>query len=194
EAKCSKINQLTGITLMLKRRWATWILIFGVWTLLGALTAVRVALGFAYSGAAVSWQRAFVIAFADWYAWALLAPAIAWLARRFAIERRSWLRSLLMHLPASLFFSIIKILIESQLLQWFDPGRPHIVEIPSTLFTYYSILGAIYAIDYYGKYRAHELKASQFQAQLAQAQLQSLKMQLHPHFLFNTLHAISSLM
>ncbi len=179
---------------MLERRWTRWILIFGVWTLLGALSAVRVALSFAYSGAAVSWRRALVIALADWYAWALLAPAIGWLARRFAIERRSWLRSLLMHLPASLFFSILKIMIESKLLQWFDPAQRHILQFPSTLFTYYAILGAIYAFDYYGKYRAHELKASQLQAQLAQAQLQALKMQLHPHFLFNTLHAISSLM
>src|SRR6266542_4407944 len=144
---------------MLERRWTRWILIFGVWTLLGALSAVRVALSFAYSGAAVC-----------------------------------WLRSLLMHLPASLFFSILKIMIESKLLQWFDPAQRHILQFPSTLFTYYAILGAIYAFDYYGKYRAHELKASQLQAQLAQAPLQALKMQSHPHFLFNTLHAISSLM
>ena len=179
---------------MIERRWARWILIFGVWTLLGALSAVRVMVTYAYSGAIVTWRRAFVIALADWYVWALLAPAIAWLARRFAIERRSWLRSLLMHLPASLFFSILKIMIESRLLQWFDPAQRHILQFPSTLFTYYAILGAIYAFDYYGKYRAHELKASQLQAQLAQAQLQALKMQLHPHFLFNTLHAVSSLM
>jgi two-component system, LytTR family, sensor kinase len=181
---------------MLERRWTRWILIFGVWTLLGALSTVRVVLGYAYSGAAVSWQRAAVLAFADWYTWALLTPTIAWLARRFSIERRSWLRSLLMHLPASLFFSILKIVIESRLLQWFDPAPAQLysVQFPSTLFTYYAILGAIYAFDYYGKYRAHELKASQLQAQLAQAQLQALKLQLHPHFLFNTLHAISSLM
>jgi len=181
---------------MLERRWARWILIFGVWTLLGALSAARIVVTYAYSGNTVAWRRAFVIALADWYAWALLAPAIAWLARRFAIERRSWLRSLLMHLPASLFFSILKIVIESRLLQWFDPAPAQFypVQFPSTLFTYYSILGAIYAFDYYGKYRAHELKASQLEAQLAQSQLQALKMQLHPHFLFNTLHAISSLM
>src|SRR5215468_2363575 len=182
---------------MLERRWARWILIFGVWTLLGALSAVRVMVTYAYSGNIVTWRRALVIALADWYVWALLAPAIAWLARRFAIERRSWLRSLLVHLPASLFFSIIKMVIEFRLLQWLDPAsaqRYPVLQFPSTLFTYYAILGAIYALDYYGKYRAHELKASQFQAQLAQAQLQALKMQLHPHFLFNTLHAISSLM
>jgi signal transduction histidine kinase len=181
---------------MIERRWARWILIFGVWTLLGALSAIRILMSYAYSGYAVTWWRALVIALADWYAWALLAPAIGWLARRFAIERRSWLRSLLMHLPASLFFSILKIVIESRLLQWFDPepARSYPVQFPSTLFTYYAILGAIYAFDYYRKYRAHELKASQLEAQLAQAQWQALKMQLQPHFLFNTLHAISSLM
>src|SRR5262245_26125331 len=158
----AKTNPLTAITLMLKRRWARWILILGVWTLLGALSTVRVALGFAYSGGAVSWRRAFVIAFADWYAWALLAPAIAWLARRFAIERRSWLRSLLMHLPASLFFSIIKMVIEFRLLQWLDPPsaqRYPVLQFPSTLFTYYAILGTIYAFDYYRQYRAHEFKS-----------------------------------
>src|SRR5215468_817601 len=183
--------------MILERRRTRWILIFGVWTLLGALSAVRVMVTYAYSGNLVSWRRALVIALADWYVWALLAPAIAWLARRFAIERRSWLRSLLAHLPASLFLSIIKMVIEFRLLRWLDPAsaqRYPVLQFPSTLFTYYAILGTIYAFDYYGKYRAHELKASHLQAQLAQAQLQALKMQLHPHFLFNTLHAISSLM
>src|SRR5262249_57485886 len=97
---------------MIERRWARWILIFGVWTMLGALSAVRVMVTYAYSGAIVTWRRAFVIALADWYVWALLAPAIAWLARRFAIERRSWLRSLLVHLPARLSFPIIKLVIQ----------------------------------------------------------------------------------
>ena len=182
---------------MRKRRWVRWISIFGVWTLLGALSAVRIFIGYAYAGYAVSWQRALVIALVDWYSWALLAPAIAWMARRFALERRSWLRSLFVHLPASILFSILKMLIESRLLEWLDPAsalRYSGLLFPSVLFTYYAILGAIYALDYYSKYRLHELKSSQLQAQLAEAQLQALKMQLHPHFLFNTLHAISSLM
>jgi len=182
---------------MIERRWARWILIFGVWTLLGALSAVRVMVTYAYSGNIVTWRRALVIALADWYVWALLAPVIAWLARRFAIERRSWARSLLVHLPASIFLTIIKMVIEFRLLQWLDPPsaqRYPVLQFPSTLFTYYAILGTIYALSYYRKYREHELKASQLQTQLAQALLQALKMQLHPHFLFNTLHAISSLM
>jgi sensor histidine kinase YesM len=51
-----------------------------------------------------------------------------------------------------------------------------------------------YAYSYYQRYRQGELRASQLEAQLSQAQLQALKMQLHPHFLFNTLHSISALL
>ncbi|MCA1557757.1 MAG: histidine kinase, partial [Acidobacteria bacterium] len=62
------------------------------------------------------------------------------------------------------------------------------------LLIYWVILGIDHALRYYTKYRERELQASQLEARLAQAQLQVLKMQLHPHFLFNTLHAISTLM
>ncbi|MEW6130096.1 MAG: histidine kinase [Acidobacteriota bacterium] len=68
------------------------------------------------------------------------------------------------------------------------------LEFSSTLFTFWAMVGVIYAFEYYRKYRLHELRASQLEIQLSQAQLQALRMQLNPHFLFNTLHAISSLM
>jgi LytS/YehU family sensor histidine kinase len=51
-----------------------------------------------------------------------------------------------------------------------------------------------HGIEYYRRYRVRELAASQLQAKLAVAQLEVLKMQLQPHFLFNTLHAVSTLM
>jgi LytS/YehU family sensor histidine kinase len=60
-------------------------------------------------------------------------------------------------------------------------------------FVYWAILGVGYAFDYRERYRERESLASQLKAQLAQAQLESLKMQLHPHFLFNTLHTIAGL-
>jgi len=56
-----------------------------------------------------------------------------------------------------------------------------------------SILLISYAFDYQRRYREGEVRATRLEAQLAQAQLQALKMQLHPHFLFNTLHSISAL-
>jgi LytS/YehU family sensor histidine kinase len=51
-----------------------------------------------------------------------------------------------------------------------------------------------YAFSYYRRFREGQVKTLQLEAQLSQAQLQALKMQLHPHFLFNTLHSISALL
>src|SRR5262249_37257259 len=61
------------------------------------------------------------------------------------------------------------------------------------VLTYWAILGVCHALNYYHKYRERELLATQLDARLTHAQLHLLKMQLHPHFLFNTLNAISAL-
>jgi sensor histidine kinase YesM len=59
---------------------------------------------------------------------------------------------------------------------------------------YWAILASIVSTQYYRRFRDHELRTSQLETQLALAQLQMLRMQLHPHFLFNTLNAISALL
>jgi LytS/YehU family sensor histidine kinase len=61
------------------------------------------------------------------------------------------------------------------------------------LLVYWAILGASLAVDYRRRLRARDVQASALAAELAQARLRALKMQLHPHFLFNTLHAITVL-
>jgi LytS/YehU family sensor histidine kinase len=66
--------------------------------------------------------------------------------------------------------------------------------LPMKVSIYWLILIAINALDYYHSFRVAEVKASELRAQLAQAQLRALKMQLHPHFLFNTLNSISALL
>ncbi|HKP47454.1 MAG TPA: histidine kinase [Pyrinomonadaceae bacterium] len=62
------------------------------------------------------------------------------------------------------------------------------------MLTYWAVIGLSHAISYYRKYREREIRASQLQAQLARAELDALRMQLQPHFLFNTLNTISVLM
>ena len=62
------------------------------------------------------------------------------------------------------------------------------------MMTYWAIVGLSHALLYYRESRDRALRASQLETRLVEAQLKTLQQQLHPHFLFNTLHAISTLM
>jgi LytS/YehU family sensor histidine kinase len=73
-------------------------------------------------------------------------------------------------------------------------GYQLFANLPMKVSIYWLILIAINALDYYHSYLMAEVKASELRTQLAQAQLRALKMQLHPHFLFNTLNSISALL
>jgi sensor histidine kinase YesM len=61
------------------------------------------------------------------------------------------------------------------------------------LIIYWTILGVFYAMDYYNQYRERELRCVQLKNQLNESRLKALKMQIHPHFLYNTLNALSTL-
>ena len=58
---------------------------------------------------------------------------------------------------------------------------------------YWALVGLQHALDYYREVRAREVAAAHLETRLVEAQLQALQRQIHPHFLFNTLHAISAL-
>ena len=62
------------------------------------------------------------------------------------------------------------------------------------MMTYWAIVGLSHAVLYYRESRDRALRAAQLETKLVEAQLGTLQQQLHPHFLFNTLHAISALM
>jgi sensor histidine kinase YesM len=192
---------------IIERRWVRWSLIFGFWTLLGLFFASQTYLIYVYVfKKSIPWNQAFVCAFSDWYVWAFLAPFILRLAREHPIERTNWLQGLMFHLPVCILASLFHLTLGVGILQLFKLfglyshgfSESFILNFSFqfhwNVLTYWLIVSAALAVDYYSKYRERELKASQLEARLAQAQLQALKMQLHPHFLFNTLNAISALM
>jgi signal transduction histidine kinase len=193
---------------MLRRRSKTWLLILGLWTLPGLYFAVQVYLQRAFENHPITLTQALLRGLTFWLLWAVSSPLILWLARTFHIPRREWLDGLLFHLPAGLIFSLAHLLLYVFVTSWLSNGLPpnsfsallsefqpvFISSFAWWSLVYWTILIACYAFDYYRRYQEGALKASQLEAQLAQAQLQALKMQLHPHFLFNTLHSISALM
>jgi signal transduction histidine kinase len=193
---------------LIERRWVRWGLGLGIWTAVGLLEACQMALYHAFQGYDVPWPRVLFTALFDWYYWALLTPFIFFLARRFPVEQGRWMFHLPVHLAAALFFATLVIALDVPPLLLVKLPYPSTQDMDSLelfkfLFSrklYYYVMvygilvGVQHSLAYYRKYRERERHALQLQAQLAQTQLQVLKMQLHPHFLFNTLNAISALL
>lgn len=194
-------------------RHARALVIFGGWTLFGVFFAVQAYVNNSYFGRPVAWGRTLVVWLSCAYIWALLTPLVIGLARRFPIERGHYLRALLAHLISGTLLALLQLAIYIFIHQMLlgDPQRPFsplrafqnifIAEFHANLLIYWSVLGLCHAYDYYRRYRERErraaqleLEASHLETQLARAQLDALRMQLHPHFLFNTLNTISVLM
>jgi len=138
-----------------------------------------------------------------WMPWAFFVPIIIWLAKRFSINRGNILVPVLIHSFASIFFVVFQAFISYLYIEIICDGKVWDLSVFGTylfgtfilmIFTYWVITGIVFIMEYQKKYREHELKSSQMETQLAQAQLTNLKAQLQPHFLFNTLHTISGLM
>jgi signal transduction histidine kinase len=140
----------------------------------------------------------------SWGAWGLLAPAVLWLAAAVPPDRRG--RWLAVHVPAALAASALHGTVSGLLAAWAQPWGPHKVEpllplitgrirasLHFELLTYFVILGAAYAVDYRRRFRDRELRTAQLEGRLAEARLESLRLQLQPHFLFNALHTVAGL-
>lgn len=142
-----------------------------------------------------------------WLVWCLMSFPAIFLARRYPIGREDPKVGLLKHFGLGFAVVLINLLIEflfySALSSFYETKmrsptnflisliayRSHL-----NLVIYWAIVGATNAYDYYIKFRQSELISTQLEAKLVQSELQSLKMQLHPHFLFNTHHSIIALM
>jgi signal transduction histidine kinase len=149
-----------------------------------------------------TWYRATILQLPFWYGWALLAPIIGWTIHRLAPDNRPWGARAAIHIGLAVLFSIFHsttIMSFRHLIGFhrdtavtFDMFASFALNTLSTnLLGYGAIVAIVYATDFYRRYRERELLASQLSAQLAQAQLQALRMQLNPHFLFNAMNTIA---
>ncbi len=189
-----------------QRRWVPLALIWGIWTFIGIV--------FTLQGYFTSYRSERPVALTDslylqmtWsYLWALATPLVLWASARLPIERNNWLRSSSLHVPISIVLSVI-ITALGHVVNWlywgWMMGKPFsfvrmsrfvVANFSEGIGIYLLIALTSYAFNYYRRFREGQLRTLQLEAQLSQAQLQALKMQLHPHFLFNTLHSISALL
>ena len=177
----------------------------GVWALVVLGVASQNYATYAVKREALPFYLSLLWAFNDWIGWLLLAPVVFYLARRFPVERPQAGRNLLIHvlfgtLTASLH-GFIYFLMEWGTSELDDASlsRGQLAMLYTTknlvfgVLVYGSLVSLSHGIEYYRRYKERELRATQLLAQLSRAELEVLKMQLQPHFLFNTLHAISAL-
>lgn len=148
--------------------------------------------------------HALAVNFTYYWLWALVTPLVIAAGKRFRFESGAWARSIPAHIVICLALTALQLILAEGILRMIGKRVmgtfaqqvqfSFSANYQSALPTYWLILFAWLAFDYYAKFRDRELRSAQLAAQLSDAQLQALKMQLKPHFLFNTLNSISSLM
>jgi signal transduction histidine kinase len=179
---------------------------------LGLIDASQVQYDRALRGAPITWGHALIHGLPRWYSWALLAPVVLIIARRVHSAQLGLPRSLLVHAAVGPFVALAQVAMFSIASTVLHGGadplahlRPAFVKYLGmtylgALVTYALLVFGWYAWDVHRRYRERErhaaqleLQASELKALAAEARLRQLHSQLQPHFLFNTLHALSSL-
>ena len=188
--------------------WRRTALLFAGWTLVSVIfAAISYAAAIGENNKEFGFGAALRLNLVQFYLWAILSPFLFRFSRRFPIEFRPLnFRNLLLYFPAVISFAGVHQTIHLAVLWSITPRWRQ--RFPALIDCYRSYFGfgfyndliiasliviAVHALLYYQNFRASELAQSSLKTQLAQSQLKALKMQLHPHFLFNTLHSISSL-
>jgi two-component system, LytTR family, sensor kinase len=188
--------------------WRRAALLFSGWTLVSIIFAgISYAAAIGENNKEFGFVSALRLNLVQFYLWAILSPLLFRFSRRFPIELRPLnLCNLSLYFPALISFAGIHQIIHLAVLWSITPRWrqqfPALIDCYRAYFAFgfyidliiaLLIVIAVHALLYYQNFRASELAQSSLKTQLAQAQLRALKMQLHPHFLFNTLHSISSL-
>lgn len=178
-------------------------MIAGCWTVFAFAYSSHLYVYHNLLGEPTTWQLQVAEAFANFGVWAALTPIVLALARRSPLRDRGWLAFVGVHLVAALAVSLVQVAVHTVLDLGFIHGQFNMRSMANGfqalfartyhfgLLVYAAIIGIHEVVI---AYRNQEVRASQLEARLAEAQLEALKMQLNPHFLFNTLHAISALM
>jgi signal transduction histidine kinase len=172
---------------------------FVLWAFIALCFATQSYLDYHYYGMQLSFARSICWEMIGWLLWGVLTPLIFLLAKRYPPQKYFFI-----HIPAAFVLSAIHLAIQLTLFRFSErtflpSGDPNmelklIARMAWRLMVYCIILIVWYALDSKRKARIEQERAAELSTQLAKTQLQALKMQLHPHFLFNTLNTISELM
>ncbi len=185
-------------------------LVFGAATALGlfsALQAYRLSTLTLRDGMNVEAWRLLILNLTLWYVPAAVTPLIFRLSDRYKLEAGRWARAFAAHALAVAAFSILHVacMIAVRGVMWPRLAYPttvpwatyvqrqYLTNMDWVLMTYAAVAALAYAVGYQRESQGRAVRTAHLEARLAEARLKTLEAELHPHFLFNTLHAISTL-
>lgn len=173
------------------------------WILFGLVTGILVWISMLDHGHSVPRLLSFYLLV--WIAWLAPTYCIVWLVRRLPADlpRPS---KVAVHVTAATVIAVLHAFYEIALMLWMrpydrmtstwaqlSPGEILFSRVPLQWILYCLVLGCVLAFEYYQRYLERALRAAQLERSLADARLHALELQLRPHFLFNTLNAVSGL-
>jgi two-component system, LytTR family, sensor kinase len=184
-----------------------WLIVVGIWTAYGFWCGNQTFFEMKAMNMDHPYWRMILWGIGIGNVWSLLTPAVLFLTRRFPFERSRIFSSVPVHVAAFagvwLFTAAMRTTL-TMVIQPFEPltsTEPFAAQfqqglvgaIAYAVFLYAAVVGIGHAIEYRRLAREKALRAAQLESMLAKAQVLSLKMQLHPHFLFNTLNGVVAL-
>ena len=176
-----------------RRFWLETAIIFAAWTVFGLILATQSYMQGQMGGRQAPLDALLRSSLVNAYLWAFETVVIFWLARRVPLERKQLLPRIVVHFFAASILALARSVLMIKIL---GPRPFDIVfwgSLSVNVIYYVLLLGIAHAVLYYERYREGLRTAERLAAGLTEARLQALKMQLQPHFLFNTLNAISAL-
>ncbi len=139
----------------------------------------------------------------EWLFLAALTPLAFVLGQRYPLRRQGLGRALGVHVLGALVLCVgwatLGVILRRALGRgWVDSfaeelGGWMLFSLPWSFFMYFALVGVVHAFRYWVEARDRELHAVRLSGQLAESRLRALRAQLHPHFLFNALNAITVL-
>lgn len=178
---------------------------FGLFTLLALIDAVQLYAGQRFEEFTVTWPTALRRGCESNYTMAVLGLGVLWLARRFPFDRAHAWRWFACHFGLALLYAAAYSAAYALLVNGQTSVKGKVFVFPDTfkkliIFYTYGNVGFYWMVvlahhgwHYYQRYRERERRATELEGQLARAQLQALRMQLNPHFLFNALNTVAAL-
>lgn len=175
-----------------------WLVGFAAWTALALLATTQSALSLSYRGQPVPWASLLAWGMLDWYTCALFIPPLLWLVRRAPLERATWATRLPLYILVTTAAAVAKYTLTVPLQRWIfgaqrSLGSALASNTISEVMIFWAVVGVLHAVEFYRRFQEREALAMQLRAQLGESQLDALRAQLHPHFLFNALNAATTL-